>query len=93
MDGDVIGQPKAHRGSSGVWRFPHTVLQFCRSTSTSWRAQEHPHGRFIARDVELGGREKVTGDVVTGHASRRRLSLEMQGEKNTAHATKDGCPY
>ena len=56
VDSDVIGQPKAYRGSSDVWRFPHMVLQFCGSTvtSTSWRAQEHPRGRLTARDVELG---------------------------------------
>ena len=57
------------------------MLQFW-STSTSWRVQEPPHGRLIAHDMELGGREKVTGDAVTS-------GVEFVDEgKNTVRATK-----
>ena len=88
VDGNVLGQPKAHRGSSDVCKSPHAVAQFCRNASTSWRVQEHPRGRLIARDVELGRRENITGNVVT-------LWVEFidEGRKNTARATKDYCPY
>ena len=86
-DGDVLGQPKTYRGSFDVYRFPHTVLQICKSTSTSWRTQEPPRGRPIARDVELGGRERVTGDLVTSG-----VEFADEGGKHTARATKDGYP-
>ena len=55
MRGDVLGQLKAHRGSSDVCRSPHVVLQFCRSTSTSWHAQEPPRGGLLTRGVDFGG--------------------------------------
>jgi hypothetical protein len=77
VDGDVLGQPKAHRGLSDVCRFPHAVLQLCRSTSTSWRAQEPARGR-LARGVDFGGRGEVTGDVVTSG-----VELVDEGGKKT----------
>ena len=50
---------------------------------TSWCAQEPLRGRLIARDVELGGREKVTRDVATSE-----VEFVDEGGKNTARATK-----
>ena len=46
---------------------------------------QDPRGRLLARDVDIGGREEVTGEVVTS-------GVEPVGEggKNTACTTKDG---
>jgi hypothetical protein len=54
----------ANRRLYDMSRFPHA-----RSNSAGVPrqagAQEPPRGRLFARDVDLGGREEFTGDVIT----------------------------
>ena len=76
--------PKENRRSYNVFRFPHARSNSA-GNSTSWHAQEPPHGRLLAHVVDFGGRGQVTGDVVTSG-----VDFVDEGGKNTARATKDG---